>query len=351
MKHLLVICCVLLISACATSTGRDNADLGSGANKQVSPVQSTPKAPTTAKSAATPTTKDASTAKSAAPNASQSAQAPGTVSTGPAQSNGSASARATEAVPALQPEVGGKPSVDAEVTPLAGQETAPMRGDADETSATTPSDSSSSSQAASNEQVAAAAAAAAAAAEAASSATAAQASSKAAAAATSNAAEAARSASSKAAADAAKAKSAESHASNMQDADDATMTGKVTEQQLVAANPMLAERSVYYDFDKYDIKEQYAHIIEAHAHFLVEHPTVKIFVEGNCDDRGSPEYNLVLGQRRAESVQKAMLALGVAAKQIEAVSFGAEKPVAPGHDEESWAKNRRSDIVYPMQGK
>jgi peptidoglycan-associated lipoprotein len=69
-------------------------------------------------------------------------------------------------------------------------------------------------------------------------------------------------------------------------------------------------------------------------------------IVGNCDERGSREYNLALGQRRADSVKKAMTLLGVPPKQIQTVSFGAEKPKAPGHDEEAWAENRRSDIVY-----
>ena len=88
-------------------------------------------------------------------------------------------------------------------------------------------------------------------------------------------------------------------------------------------------------------------IIEAHANFLLAHPDIKIKVEGNCDDRGSREYNLALGQRRADSVKRAMTLLGVNENQIETVSFGAERPVAFGQDEASWSKNRRSDIVYP----
>lgn len=108
----------------------------------------------------------------------------------------------------------------------------------------------------------------------------------------------------------------------------------------------LSQRSIYYDFDRYDIKEEYVPIVEAHAKFLMEYPDLKIVVQGNCDERGSREYNLALGQRRADSVKRAMALLGVSEKQIETVSFGAEKPVALGQDEESWAKNRRSDIVY-----
>lgn len=118
--------------------------------------------------------------------------------------------------------------------------------------------------------------------------------------------------------------------------------------QLQDSSPdnLLTQRSIYYDFDRYDIKDEYIPLVEAHAKFLMQHPELNVVVQGNCDDRGSREYNLALGQRRAESVKRAMVLLGVNDRQVEAVSFGAEKPVATGTDEESWAKNRRSDIVY-----
>ncbi|HWH47470.1 MAG TPA: peptidoglycan-associated lipoprotein Pal [Burkholderiales bacterium] len=119
--------------------------------------------------------------------------------------------------------------------------------------------------------------------------------------------------------------------------------------QLKEAESPLSKRSVYYDYNAYDIKEEYVPLIEAHAKLLMAHPDLKIIVQGNCDDRGSREYNLALGQRRADSVKRAMVLLGVNEKQTETVSFGAEKPVAFGQDEESWAKNRRSDIVYPRE--
>ena len=109
---------------------------------------------------------------------------------------------------------------------------------------------------------------------------------------------------------------------------------------------MPAQRSIYYDFDKSDIKPESRLIIEAHARYLVENPTLKIAIEGNADERGSREYNVALGQRRSEGVLKIMTLLGLPAARIEAVSLGEEKPKAPGHDETSWAENRRSDIVY-----
>ncbi|HUU71087.1 MAG TPA: peptidoglycan-associated lipoprotein Pal [Burkholderiales bacterium] len=119
--------------------------------------------------------------------------------------------------------------------------------------------------------------------------------------------------------------------------------------QLNEPDSLLAKRSIFYDFDRYDIKEEFVPVIEAHANFLLEHPDFKIKIEGNCDDRGSREYNLALGQRRAESVKRAMTLLGVDENQIETVSFGAERPLAFGQDEANWSQNRRSDIVYPDQ--
>ena len=119
--------------------------------------------------------------------------------------------------------------------------------------------------------------------------------------------------------------------------------------QLKEAESLLSKRSIYYEYNRYDILEEYVPVIEAHAKLLMAHSDLKIIVHGNCDDRGSREYNLALGQRRSDSVRRAMVLLGVNEKQIETVSFGAEKPVAFGQDEESWAKNRRSDIVYPRE--
>ena len=119
--------------------------------------------------------------------------------------------------------------------------------------------------------------------------------------------------------------------------------------QLKEADSPLSKRSIYYEYNRYEIQEEYVPIIEAHAKLLMAHTDLRVAVQGNCDDRGSREYNLALGQRRADSVRRAMVLLGVKEKQIETVSFGAEKPVAFGQDEESWAKNRRSDIVYPKE--
>src|SRR5438309_1988788 len=108
----------------------------------------------------------------------------------------------------------------------------------------------------------------------------------------------------------------------------------------------LSKRSVYYDFDRYDVNNEYRTVVEAHARYLREHSGAQVAVQGNADERGSREYNLALGQRRSEGVKKMLTLLGVAERQIETTSFGEEKPRAVGHDEASWAENRRSDVVY-----
>jgi len=109
---------------------------------------------------------------------------------------------------------------------------------------------------------------------------------------------------------------------------------------------VLAQRSVYFDFDSYAVSNQYKALVENHARFLVANPNRRISVEGHTDDRGGSEYNLALGQRRSEAVRRALVLLGVRDDQIEAVSFGKEKPKATGSDEASFAENRRADIVY-----
>jgi peptidoglycan-associated lipoprotein len=111
-------------------------------------------------------------------------------------------------------------------------------------------------------------------------------------------------------------------------------------------NSVLAKRSVYFDFDRSDVKPEFQPMVTAHADYLVHHKDHKVVIQGNTDERGSREYNLALGQRRAEAVRKSLSVLGVPNDQMEAVSFGKEKPKALGHDEASWAENRRADIVY-----
>jgi peptidoglycan-associated lipoprotein len=105
------------------------------------------------------------------------------------------------------------------------------------------------------------------------------------------------------------------------------------------------KRSVYYEFDKYDVKPEYRALVESHARWLRANPKARLTIEGNADERGSREYNVALGQRRAESVTKMMVLMGAKPEQIEAVSWGKEKPRNAGHDEAAWAENRRSDFA------
>jgi peptidoglycan-associated lipoprotein len=105
------------------------------------------------------------------------------------------------------------------------------------------------------------------------------------------------------------------------------------------------KRSVYYEFDKYDVKPEYRTLIESHARWLRANPQARLTIEGNTDEWGSREYNVALGQRRAEAVTRMMVLMGVKPEQIEAISFGKEKPRATGHNEAAWAENRRSDFA------
>ena len=109
---------------------------------------------------------------------------------------------------------------------------------------------------------------------------------------------------------------------------------------------VLANRSIYFDFDKYVVRESETPVVQNHAAYLVKTPSRKILIQGNTDERGGAEYNLALGQKRAEAVRKSMAALGVPEGQMEAVSLGKEKPKAQGSNEAAWAENRRADIVY-----
>jgi peptidoglycan-associated lipoprotein len=109
---------------------------------------------------------------------------------------------------------------------------------------------------------------------------------------------------------------------------------------------VLANRSVYFDFDSYAVRADGKPVVENHSAYLTKNTQRKVLIQGNTDERGGTEYNLALGQKRAEAVRKAMAALGVSDSQMEAVSLGKEKPKATGHDEAAWAENRRADIVY-----
>ncbi|MEP7183704.1 MAG: peptidoglycan-associated lipoprotein Pal [Betaproteobacteria bacterium] len=108
----------------------------------------------------------------------------------------------------------------------------------------------------------------------------------------------------------------------------------------------LSKRSVYFDYDQFVVKDEYRSLVESHAKYLQANRNAKVAVQGNTDERGTREYNIALGQKRADALKKLMLLLGATEAQIETVSFGKEKPRREGHDETSWAENRRDDIVY-----
>jgi peptidoglycan-associated lipoprotein len=109
---------------------------------------------------------------------------------------------------------------------------------------------------------------------------------------------------------------------------------------------VFARKIIYFDFDKSEIKPEYADIITTAAHNLTANPKMKMKLEGNTDERGTREYNIGLGERRAQAVRRALMLQGVAESQVSTVSFGAERPAAEGDDEAAWAKNRRVEVVY-----
>ncbi len=108
----------------------------------------------------------------------------------------------------------------------------------------------------------------------------------------------------------------------------------------------LAQRRLLFDYDSAAIRDEYRSLLEMHAQYLKNEKTARLILQGHADERGSREYNLALGQRRSESVYKALGLLGVPDAQMEAVSLGEEKPVSEGHDENSWAQNRRAELLY-----
>jgi len=108
----------------------------------------------------------------------------------------------------------------------------------------------------------------------------------------------------------------------------------------------LARKVIYFDFDKSEIKPEFADIVTAHARNLTAHPNIRMKLEGNTDERGTREYNIGLGERRAQAVRRALMLQGVAESQVTTVSFGAERPAVDGDDEAAWSQNRRVELVY-----
>jgi peptidoglycan-associated lipoprotein len=136
-------------------------------------------------------------------------------------------------------------------------------------------------------------------------------------------------------------------------ADGATAAStKAAPAAMTGADPLndpasiLAKRSVYYPFDVDAVQDADKPVVQAHGQYLAANPDRKVRLEGNCDERGSNEYNLGLGQRRADGVKKMLMLSGAKSSQLDSISYGEEKPSASGHDEASWAQNRRTDIKY-----
>ena len=116
--------------------------------------------------------------------------------------------------------------------------------------------------------------------------------------------------------------------------------------ELTDPKSILSKRSIYFDYDKFDIKAEYKDLVASHAKFLANNRQFKMLIQGNTDERGSREYNLALGQKRADAVKKQLVLLGAREEQIESVSLGEEKPKNASQNEAAWAENRRGDMLY-----
>ena len=111
-------------------------------------------------------------------------------------------------------------------------------------------------------------------------------------------------------------------------------------------NSMLSQRIVYFDFDSSTVREDALPIIKAHADYLASNSGVNITLEGHCDERGTREYNIALGERRADAVRRLLIANGVSSNQIRPISYGEERPAMLGHNESAWSANRRAEFTY-----
>jgi peptidoglycan-associated lipoprotein len=111
-------------------------------------------------------------------------------------------------------------------------------------------------------------------------------------------------------------------------------------------NNILSKRSLFYDYDKYDVRDEYKPMLQAHARYLAQNRNAKMLIQGNCDERGSREYNIALGQKRSDGVKKMLLLMGAQESQVESVSLGEEKPRCTDTSEGCYSQNRRSDMLY-----
>jgi peptidoglycan-associated lipoprotein len=126
-------------------------------------------------------------------------------------------------------------------------------------------------------------------------------------------------------------------------------TGETRRELKSDALGIRTQRSVYFELNSDEVRDEFKPMLKAHADYLAAHPGAKLRVEGNADERGSVDYNRRLGLKRAESVKDALLVSGAKSAQIKSVSLGESKPKLAGHDEESWAENRRADIIYDRE--
>lgn len=130
----------------------------------------------------------------------------------------------------------------------------------------------------------------------------------------------------------------------------AQVGGKFAGSPLEDPNSPLSKRIVYFAFDSSEVRPEDRELLAAHAKFLAEHPEVSLVLDGHTDERGSREYNLALGERRAKAVEQILILQGASKKQIQVISFGEEQPVALGHDESAWSLNRRVELLYSGYG-
>lgn len=121
---------------------------------------------------------------------------------------------------------------------------------------------------------------------------------------------------------------------------------RLEEVQKQKEEALLQTQTVYFDFDKSKVDAKYLELLQAHANFLIKNPSQKVMIEGHCDERGTPEYNIALGERRAKAVAQYLQSLGVVAEQISTVSYGEEKPVDLSRTNAGFAQNRRAVLVY-----
>ena len=125
--------------------------------------------------------------------------------------------------------------------------------------------------------------------------------------------------------------------------------GLSAQEMLAQSDSILSSRTIYFEFDSASLSDETMSILEAHGAFIAENGEVNVRLEGHADERGSREYNIALGDRRAQSVRRVLLLQGASTDQIDTVSYGEEQPASPDHTEEAWAENRRVELIYKVR--